>query len=523
MRKADTDGIIAKKTWDVWKLGIVILAALLRTYRIEALTEFLGDQGRTMLIMRDFIERGVVPLAGPTTLSGHHVGPMFYYLLAPGYVIFDGSPVGVSLWMAIFGVVAVWVLYETAKNMFGLFPARAVSLLWVVSPHLIASDRVIWEPNMVPLFVLLSVYLLYRAHTMWFRGVWVALGGALGVLVQLHYPNMFFVALLGLYLVGSLLLRLRKFREVVAAGSWWLAGFIAVLLPFLWYEYTVGFGDLRGIATVMASGGGAFVGKRVMAELWLEYAFRVFGRALPFMSRITAAILVCLWVGFTMSRPTKKNILLTVWFFAGLTPMARFSWVVYDHYLFFLVPVPFLMIASVLSAVRQRAHCYVAVCIIGVSVALQLSKTDLLGPGRNDIARVSTAVERIRDVVNTSRFSFTLIRSDSFSDLHYRYFMKRIGLRPEPITDAYSDLVLVCDQSDCPTPKTLMKEEEVQVLCFEEYCQGLYPKIPLFREWEYLTYREVNSSREIGGRIYVFKRRPKGNTLRGLDDEYLVQ
>jgi len=294
MRKADTDGIIAKKTWDVWKLGIVILAALLRTYRIEALTEFLGDQGRTMLIMRDFIELGVVPLAGPTTLSGHHVGPMFYYLLAPGYVIFDGSPVGVSLWMAIFGVVAVWVLYETAKNMFGLFPARAVSLLWVVSPHLIASDRVIWEPNMVPLFVLLSVYLLYRAHTMWFRGVWVALGGALGVLVQLHYPNMFFVALLGLYLVGSLLLRLRKFREVVAAGSWWLAGFIAVLLPFLWYEYTVGFGDLRGIATVMASGGGAFVGKRVMAELWLEYAFRVFGRALPFMSRITAAILVCL-------------------------------------------------------------------------------------------------------------------------------------------------------------------------------------------------------------------------------------
>lgn len=176
---------------DWWKLGIIYIATILRVYRLDSLTEFLGDQGRTMLVMRRFIEDGIIPLSGPTTLSGHSLGPVFYYLLAPGYLVSQG-PFGVSMWVALLGVLSVVVLYRTVHLVFGIWPARVVSLLWAVSPVIVAADRVIWEPNLVPLWSLLFVYLLYRAYREWHGYLWMGVGIAVGILVQLHYPNVFF-------------------------------------------------------------------------------------------------------------------------------------------------------------------------------------------------------------------------------------------------------------------------------------------------------------------------------------------
>ncbi|HLD24362.1 MAG TPA: glycosyltransferase family 39 protein [Patescibacteria group bacterium] len=489
----------------MWKLIIIVIASFLRIWQLGQLTEFLGDQGRTMLVLRDFIERGIIPVAGPTTLSGHHLGPMFYYLLAPGYILFGGGPIGVSLWMVVLGIVAVLVLYEVVTLMFGVWPARAVSLLWAVSPFIIRSDRVIWEPNLVPLFALLFVYLLYKVHGAWTWGKWLALGAVTGILIQLHYPTVFFIGLLVLYAGSLLVLRLRNIGDVAFAFAWGFIGFTVSLLPFLWYESTVGFQDIIGVISVMASGGGDPVGKRVMVSLWLEYAFRIFGRTLPYMSRVTVMVPIFLWLFFFVRRPTKRNVFLTAWFFGGLLPMGRFSWAVYDHYLFFLIPVPFLMIASVLSTIKQHTQQYVAVCILGVVVIFQLMKVDVFKPGNNDIQRVATAVSMIRDEIGDSRFSFTLINSKSFSDLHYRYFMDNMGLKPESITDAYPTLVLICDQADCPAPLSLVKDTEVQVICYEERCLGVYPKIALFSDWNYETSKVVGDGL---GRIYMFKRRP---------------
>ena len=206
------------KSIDWWWIGIICVATFLRIFRIGTLTEFLGDQGRTMLTMRDFLEGGIVPIIGPSTLSGHNVGPMFYYLLVPGY---PGGPIGTSLWVALLGVLAVVVMYETARLMFGLWPARLSALLWAVSPLIVFADRVIWEPNLVPLFAALYIYLLYRVHMHWFRWAWVSLGAVVGILVQLHYPNVFFIGLTGLSLVGSMVFRLRDVTYTWKAITLW--------------------------------------------------------------------------------------------------------------------------------------------------------------------------------------------------------------------------------------------------------------------------------------------------------------
>ncbi|MBI5019245.1 glycosyltransferase family 39 protein [Candidatus Gottesmanbacteria bacterium] len=489
------------------KVGIIYIATLLRVYRLDSLTEFLGDQGRTMLVMRRFIEDGVVPLSGPTTLSGHNLGPIFYYLLAPGYLISHG-PFGVSMWSALLGVLSVAILYRAVTLMFGIWPARVVSLLWAVSPVIISADRTIWEPNLVPLWSVLFIFLLYRAYRKWHGILWVGVGASVGVLIQLHYPNIYFLGLTALALAGAKIYRKKSNNDIFRSLIWCTGGFVAVLLPFLWYEFTVGFKDITGIASIIADGAGATMGKRVMLWQSLDYSYRVLGRMIPEMSRIPAAVLLLLWGIFVLFRPTPKNIFFSLWFAGGIAAMVRYAGVVHDHYLFFLTPVPFFMLASVVSSVTNPVwKKAVLLCLTGL-ILYQFMQTDIADYGKNDLARVSMAVARMKADAGQERFSFTLINTRSFSDLHYRYYMRVMGVTPMPVGEAnYRKLYVMCESSRCPTVTQITSITTLPVLCYDEHCADTYTGIPLWDSWSYIRHERVVDSGRILGTLYVFERR----------------
>lgn len=494
------------KSIDVWECAILIVALMLRVFHLSSLTEFLGDQGRTMLVMKHFVEDGIIPLVGPLTQSGHNLGPIFYYLLFPGYVL-TGTPQGVSLWVAILGVVSVYVVYITGKRMFGVVPARYISLLWAVSPVIISADRVIWEPNLVPLFSILFAYLLYRAYGEWKPIIWMFLGVVVGILVQLHYPNVYFVGLTGLCLLGTLLFRVHSIRDVFYASLWWASGFIVSILPFLWHEHLVGYRDVYGIASIMGSGG-VGLGKRAMVIAVLDYAYRVFGRFAPHMSRAPAAVLLVLLGVFVFLRPNKKNMFFLVWLTGGIIAMTRYKEVVHDHYLYFLVPVPFLMIGSYVSSIKHRAWKMVVYMMLILLCGYQLMQTDVLRDDRNDISRVTQSVNYIRSNTTSDPFSFTLINSRSYSDLHYRYYMDVFNMSPSSATNsAYTQLFVVCDSDTCPTTQAITSMQELSILCFEEHCKQYYPSIPLNKEWKYVRDDGIVSGSKTLGRVYTFERK----------------
>lgn len=491
---------------DGWLLCILAVAAFLRMFHLSSLTEFLGDQGRTMLIMDHFVRGGVIPLVGPLTLTGHNLGPVFYYLLFPGYLISSG-PLGVSWWMAFLGVVSVYLMYETARIMFHRVAARYLSFLWAVSPVIVVSDRVIWEPNLVPLFSLLFIYLLYRAYREWRPWQWAALGAVIGVLIQLHYPNIYFAGLTGLCFVGVTVFRLRPIRDAVYAAVLCGIGTTLCMLPFLWHEYTVGFRDILGIASIMGTNA-AWPGKRVIAGYILDYAFRVFGRMVPNMSRPPAAVLLILTGIFVAMWPNKKNLFFLVWLVGGLFAMIRYTGVVHDHYLFFLVPVPFLFVGSALSGMKHPVWKMTAYMILLAVSGYQLMRTDVFHRGSDDIFRVSEAVKHIQSKTGAASFSFTLIGSRSFSDLHYRYYMSEFGLKPVPAVDAtYGRLFVICDGVDCPSVGSVTSISKLPILCYEEHCRETYPSIPFSSEWKYVRDDAISKAGQNIARIYEFVRR----------------
>lgn len=449
-------------------IALLLIAAFLRLYRITELTEFLGDQGRTGIHIYQAWKDRILPLVGPTVLSGEHLGPAFYYLIAPAFILTGFNPVMPAVFTALLGVGAVGLLWWLASVLFSWQIATMLSALWAVSPQIVASDRVLWEPNIIPFFIFLYLVALYK-H-------WGVIAGlALGILVQLHYPNLIFIGL-------TLLYGLR--RGIVL-------GFLLALSPFLFYESTHNFENILGVLTNFSSSGGEW---RLTANI-LDYSSRVMHRLAPVSGAFFVLFLPLLL------KPTFWKIFIGFWFASGIMAMSLYRGVVFDHYLFFLLPATFLLFGFLLNWLKEKSHIIVPAMLVAALFLFHLSKTDIFKPGLNDIVRTRAVVQEIERQTGNQSFSFGLIASRSFSDLHYRFFFLTQGLKPQSIVSHdYQTLFLVCEMTSCPTGDDLLRQGKVQILCYDAHCEGEYPKIPL-SSWK------IVSSADVGGaRLYQYQR-----------------
>jgi 4-amino-4-deoxy-L-arabinose transferase-like glycosyltransferase len=151
-----------KKIYSPWNLLILIillLAFILRIYRIEALLDFHYDQGRDAKIIWDLWHSGKFFLIGPTTgLDGIFLGPIYYYLIAPFYLLGAGNPVVPSMFLSLLTVLGLYILYLTGLEIGGR-PAGFIALvIGSFSNFIIFSSR--WLSNPTPIY-LTSISIFY--------------------------------------------------------------------------------------------------------------------------------------------------------------------------------------------------------------------------------------------------------------------------------------------------------------------------------------------------------------------------
>ncbi len=491
---------------DVLLWAILGLAAALRFFRILPLVEFLGDQGRTSSILFNWFHSGAIPLSGPTTLTGQHLGPMFYYLLAPFYFLGGFHPLALSIGMVLYGLLALYVLYVVIHMVYGRVPALWVALLYAVGPTLVHQDRIIWEPNLVPLFGFLFAYFAIRQHEHVSFWNTFGLGAVSGILIQLHYPNLFFLGLGALLFVGHSL-RVRQWHTIFVVTAGWFAGFILVLFPFLIYEFGHSFSDIVEILQVIHRGS-IGMGKRQALLYALDYGGRVFGYILPGTKLPVVLSLLLGWCVFFIFQFSAWNIFWTCWFGIGLLIIARYNGVVYDHYLLFLLPPVALALGSFLSwAFRYRALKIFLFILLGGIVVWQLTRSDIREPGVNDLTRTSSMVSTTIADAHGSSYAFTLVSSRSFSDLHYRYFFQLYGAHPTSITaNNFQTLYVLCDSDTCPTIDMLLSQK-LPVICFDPHCEGSYPQLDLAAHFDFKKQISVPTTKGHTSQIYVFSKK----------------
>ena len=233
---------------------VLVVAAFLRLYRIQDYMTFLGDEGRDVLVAYNILH-GHLTLLGPTSsVGGFFLGPIYYYFMAPFLLLFNYNPVGPAVMVALFGIATVWLVYQFCSDLFNRKIAIIAASLYAVSPLVIAYSRSSWNPNPLPFFSLLSLYVLYKASEKNSWKLFFLTGILLGIAMQLHYLTLFLGAVVFAYVVLTQIIENKKawiksLLIFTKQNLFILIGFLIGWAPFLAFELRHDFLDFKGLET----------------------------------------------------------------------------------------------------------------------------------------------------------------------------------------------------------------------------------------------------------------------------------
>jgi 4-amino-4-deoxy-L-arabinose transferase-like glycosyltransferase len=138
---------------------VIVVAFTLRIYRQNELLGFYYDQGRDALVIWRFWHEGRLFLVGPVTgLAGIYLGPLYYYLIAPFYILSGGNPVVPVNFLAFLATVAIMVLYILGVKLHSRTAGFIAVVISSFSLYIVQAGR--WLSNPTPI-LLTSVILFW--------------------------------------------------------------------------------------------------------------------------------------------------------------------------------------------------------------------------------------------------------------------------------------------------------------------------------------------------------------------------
>lgn len=164
--------LFVKKNW--FFLLYIIVTISMRFWNFQNSLYFIYDQGRDAVAMQR-IAQGHFVLVGPTTgLNGIFLGPLWWYINLPAFILSGGNPYGIALWDIALSCLALplfwWVSHKLFQKKF--FSVLCAVFLAII-PGSIQASIFVWNPLLsVPLMMatLISIYKARESRT------WLAIG-----------------------------------------------------------------------------------------------------------------------------------------------------------------------------------------------------------------------------------------------------------------------------------------------------------------------------------------------------------
>jgi 4-amino-4-deoxy-L-arabinose transferase-like glycosyltransferase len=187
---------------------LLLSGFFLRTYRLGDLLGFYFDQGRDAKVIWELWHNHKFFLIGPTTgIEGIFLGPFYYYLIAPAYLLGGGSPVWPAVELALINVLAIGIFYLIGKKYFSPSAGLITVILMALSNRLVQDQRWLSNPTPLPLFsglALWSLLSLFEGKNRW----WL-LGLSIGLSLQLEAASATF------FLPATFLILLFFYKSIV--------------------------------------------------------------------------------------------------------------------------------------------------------------------------------------------------------------------------------------------------------------------------------------------------------------------
>jgi len=433
--------------------------------------EFLGDQGRDVVIIRDFLKNGNLFFIGPQTSIGNmYLGPWFYYLIAPSLLLANFSPLGPAIFISLLSVATVFLIYLLTKLFFkDQKAAYLAAFFYSISPVVIKYSNFIWNPNVMPFFSLLLVYSLYLVFYQRKYNYLLLTSFSFIMALNSHYLALALLPLVGLtYLVYIYLNRQDKktLQSLIKPSLLALALFLLSLTPQVLFDIKHQGQNINALKTFFTQRETTLSIKPYKA---IPQAFPLFDQIntrllfgkdtnlSPWGSLSFLLLLFLLFFKlFTSSSKTTQKInqktlslllLIIAWFGFGIIGLGLYKQHIYDHYFAFIFPAPFILIGLSLS---QFSKINLLTEIISLFIFLSLTLLSLLqNPLRFDPPRQMATTNQITDSIlahsQGQDFNFALLAKQNY-DPGYLYFFYTDKAPVYQIKDKLTEqLFVVCE------------------------------------------------------------------------------
>ncbi len=456
MEKIKQSLLLRSKNWvikhpkEFWILvAILVVSAFLRFYKIDQYMTFLGDEGRDVIIVRRFLTEFHPPLIGAGTSVGNmYLGPLYYYMMAPALLLANFSPVGPAIQIAILGVITVLFVWFIGRIWFGRNAGLVAAGLYAISPTVIVFSRSSWNPNIMPFFALLSIWAIWKVWKEHKFKWLIVLGISFAFVMQSHYLGLLIAPTLFVFWILTLnnvwkdkLTKVFFVRYSLIAGS----VFAILMSPLLIFDIRHNWQNLSAIQTFFSSSKDLGLPISIYfskAALLTNMLFtNLVGGKNMYMGGglVITSLLFLAWL-------LKKKLLnrayglLFLWLTTGLVGISLYKGPVYDHYLGFLFPVPFLLIGAITQKIPKIVSILFLVYIAFISFQ---NNPPFVSPNMQ-MPRSMQVAKVIQEKANGERFNLATISHLNNRDV-YKYFLIIWGAKVVD-TDPSSTEFTVTDQ-----------------------------------------------------------------------------
>lgn len=341
-------------------LILILLSGLFfRIYKLEIFYPWGHDQDLFAWIAKDILIDHHFRLIGQeTSIIGVFIGPLFYYLVAVSFALFNMNPLSAALVTTIVSLATIVSIYWVFNKFFGRSVGLIGTFLYAISPGTVFLDR--WVVPTQPT-ILWSVWFLYVLLSI-LKGnfqILIPLSILVGLIWHVHIA---FIPLLILLPIAFVLSK-GKIQELGYGKKTLAVSLLIVLvlnLPFFVFEARHGFQQTNHLLNAVYkdqdslsgkdrlfkavnSGGRSLAGAFVLSNTVIELPF-TFTISLPFL-----LLTGILYLGYRRILSGNQVILFAVWFLIVFLGQFFSKRVITEYYYNNLFIILFLVAALFLS------------------------------------------------------------------------------------------------------------------------------------------------------------------------------